>query len=85
MDSKTTTTTKDSTIEQKLPIDIVVEAVAEKTSASYATTTLNKEGFPMFGASIVCSDPEEAKRLLLATLKANDAGYDEVTRKTKWQ
>jgi len=80
--------TEKTTIE-KLPADTkVTEKVTDKvtfTTVEYRSTELQPNGLPRFSAGITFSDSEIAKQLLLETIKSNDAGYDEVTKKLSWQ
>lgn len=80
---------EESETKENLPKETTFEKVEidgkEHTKAMYASTELGDDGLPMFACSIIHTDPEIAAQMLLKTMKANDVGYDEVTRKMRWQ
>jgi hypothetical protein len=73
-----------STLE-KLPTDIVLTRKERSTAVLFIVPNEKDPDRPHFAVSIDAESEEKATDFLLSTLKANDIGYDEVTRTTKWQ
>lgn len=69
----------------KLPNDIVIEDKGSSKTVSFTVFDSVDKKKLLFSAGIDANTEGLATDMLLATLKANDIGYDEITRKTKWQ